>query len=103
MPPKCKVRKTCPAIGPKGCTAKAEAAPAAKAAPAQSPIIRDTPLIRLQRKATRNIQLIREEMEALDINKRVNKALSKTNAAATRANIIWRIKGTRGCKYMAVH
>jgi hypothetical protein len=34
----------------------------AKAAPAQAPIVRDTPLIRLQRNATRNIHLIREEM-----------------------------------------
>jgi predicted transglutaminase-like cysteine proteinase len=53
--------------------------------------VRDTPLIRLQRNATRNIQLIREEMEALKINKRVNKALKKANAAATRTNIIRRI------------
>jgi hypothetical protein len=103
MPPKCKVRKTWPAIGPKGCKAKAEAAPAAKAAPAHAPIVRDTPLIRLQRNATRNIQLIREEMQALNINKRVSKALTKTNAAATRAKIIRRIKGARGRKHMAVH
>ena len=94
MPPKCKVRNTWPAIGPKGCKAKAEVAPAAKAAPAHAPVsdnvqrlrnktykmalqikakrkaleqaerarerlnmVNDTPLIRLQRNATRNIQL----------------------------------------------
>ena len=150
MPPKCTTGRQFPAIQSKGCTldgmtkaeaarAKAKAAPVAKAAPAQAPVIdvqrlknktyqvalqikakrnaleqadrvieglrkvNDIPLIRLQRNATRNIQLIREELEALKINKRVNKALSRTNAAATRANIIRRIKGARGRKHMAVH
>ena len=110
MPPKCTTGRQFPAIQSKGCTldgmTKAEAARAkakAKAAPAQAPIVRDTPLIRLQRNATRNIQLIREEMQALNINKRVSKALTKTNAAATRAKIIRRIKGARGRKHMAVH
>jgi len=75
MPPKCKVRKTLPAIGLKGCNAKAEeplgskAAPAAKAAPAQAPIVRYTRLSRIQRHATRNIKLIRDENKALRINK----------------------------------
>ena len=69
MPSKCKVRKTWPAIGPKGCKAKAENPLGSKAAPAQAPIVRDTPLIRLQRHATRNLQLIRDENEALQINK----------------------------------
>ena len=69
-----------PYMGPEGCNAKVEDPLGSKAAPAQAPIVRDTPLIRLQRYATRNLQLIREEMEALKINKRMNKALSKTNA-----------------------
>ena len=103
MPPKHKVRKTWPAIGPKGCKVKHEEPLGSKAEPAHAPIVRDTPLIRVQRNATRNIQLIREEMEALKINKRVNKALSKTNAAATRAKIIGRIKAAWGRKHMAVH
>ena len=76
---------------------------AAKAAPAQAPIVNYTPLIRLQMQATRNIKLIREEMEAMKIYKRDVDKLRTTNAAATRQMIIRRIKGAKGRKHMAVH
>ena len=63
MPPKCRVNKTFPAIE-KGCKAvdRKEAPPPAALHP------NDTPLVRLQRNATRNIHLIREEKETLRIN-----------------------------------
>jgi hypothetical protein len=59
--PKCKVRKTWPTIGPKECKAKPEEPKGSKSAPAQAPVVRDTPLIRRQRHATRNLQPIRDE------------------------------------------
>ncbi len=45
---------------------------------------------KLERQATKNAKL-------------ATAVLKKANAAATRANIIRRIKGARGRKHMAVH
>ena len=109
MPPKCKVRKTWPAIGPKGCKAKPEeplgskaapASPAAKAAPAQAPV---SDVQRLRHKTYRVALEIKAKRKALEQSDRVIEGLKKTNAAATRANIIRRIKAARGRKHMAVH
>jgi hypothetical protein len=46
---------------------------------------------------------IKAKRKALEQSDRVIEGLKKTNAAATRANIIRRIKAARGRKHMAVH
>ena len=117
MPPKCRVNKTFPAIQ-KGCKAvarkpKETVGNKRQRKEAAAPVAmhpNDTPLARLQRNATRNMQLIREEKEALRINKiteaclaGIQKANSKANAAATRQRIIGRIKGARERKTLPVH
>ena len=46
---------------------------------------------------------IKAKMKALKQAERSREGLKKANAAATRANIIRRIKGARGRKHMSVH
>ena len=48
-------------------------------------------------------EVVNKNVRVTDTQKRMNKTLTKTNAAVTRANIIRRIKGARGRKHMAVH
>ena len=82
MPPKFRVNKTFPGIE-KGCKAVAQKPKETvrntrrikKAPPPVAMHLNNTPLVRLQRNATRNIQLIREEKEALRINKRLDELM----------------------------
>ena len=103
--PKCKVRKTWPAIGPKGCKAKPE-----EPWPGH---VNDMRRHKLSKKVAELNDLVTHteeitrvaklERQAKENAKKATAVLKKANAAATRANIIRRIKGARGRKHMAVH
>jgi hypothetical protein len=133
MPPKCKVRKTWPAIGPKGCKAKPEEPwpgyvndmrrhklnkKVAELNDLVTHTEQITRVVQLERQAKENAKKavavlkrnnlrvaleLEENLKALSMNEKLNKAVTKTNAAATRASIIRRIKAARGRKHMAVH
>ena len=105
MPPKCKVRKTWPAIGPKRCKAKPEEP--------WPGYVNDMRRHKLNKKVAELNELVTHmkeitrvaklERQATKNTKMATAVLKKANAAATRANIIRRIKGARGRKHMAVH
>ena len=105
MAPKCKVRKTWPAIGPKGCKAKPEEP--------WPGYVNDMRRYKLNKKVAglndlvehTNVvsSVIKIERQATKNAKMATAALKKANAAATRAKIIGRIKAARGRKHMAVH
>ncbi len=127
MPPKCTTGKRLPSIQVKGCTMDgkpkgSKAVPAAKAAPAKkrqrmkeaappAPELSPDEIVkRIDRASARVYKDIMKSREAVikntrvtETQKRMNKALTKTYAAATRAKIIGRIKAARGRKHMAVH
>ena len=111
MPPKCKVRKTLPAIGPKGCKAKPEEPWLGyvndmrrhkfnKKVAGLNDLVEHTnvisSVIKIERQATKNAKMATAAL------KKANAAATKVNAAATRAKIIGRIKAARGRKHMAV-
>ena len=98
MLPKCKVRKTWPAIVPEGCKAKAE-----------EPwlgYVNDMRRQRLNKKVAELNELVTHTNEIMRVtnierqntkNAKMSAATrKKANAAATNAEIIRRIKGARG-------
>jgi hypothetical protein len=131
--PKCKVRKTWPAIGPKGCKAKAEEPllghvndmrrhklnkKVAEIRELNAHTKEIAMVVNIERQATRNAKMaaaalrnktyqvaleIKAKMKALEQAEIAREGLKKANAAATRAKIIGHIKGARGRKHMAVH
>ena len=112
MPPKCKVRKTWPAIGPKGCKAKPEEpwhgyVNDMRRHQLNKKVAEVNDLVTHTNEIMRVAQLERQAKEnakkAAAVLKKANAAATKVNAAATRAKIIGRIKTARGRKHMAVH
>jgi hypothetical protein len=111
MSSKCKVRKTWPAIGSKGCTAQT---------PPKMPWTHEQRTLLLRKKMDQLKEIVKWTKTAHDvlrITKEVNAAQKKTNtrlekanaaatkinAAATRQKIIGPNKVARGRKHMALH